>query len=150
MPLAKAKKSFRGRYGLIRAGSQFQCEPGYFNQLEKKGWVEEVDVKEPAPSKQREPGPDKNRKKPDAPKRAGGKAGAASGGGKPSAKTQRLGKGSAPAPDSGGPVTSRSLRQDLPSSEPTSSSSGAGDSNSPSCGSESSPGADCGSSSGGE
>lgn len=128
MPFAKALKSFRGRYGLIRAGTQFNCEPGYFAALEKKGWVQEVKgekPKDPAPEKRREPAPDKNRKKPDAPNRAG-KVGAAPGGVTHASIVKA--KGSVRAPGAGKALTSRSLRADLPSKKTTSDESENGDS----------------------
>jgi hypothetical protein len=117
MPTAKALKSFRGRYGLVRAGSTFNCEPGYFSQLKKKGWVELAkDQRDPAPdSKDKNPpAPADNRDKGGAP----GRAGKGAAGSKPATatRTPRGGRKNTAAPPAAGKgSTSRSLRQDLPS-----------------------------------
>lgn len=132
MPLAKALKSFKGRYGHIRAGSTFNCEPGYFGQLIKKGWVELAkDQREPQPDSKDKPppGPGDNRDKGGAPGKAGkGEAGTGS---KPAQKGQRAGgrKGTAAQRGGGQAVTSRSLRQDLRSQEQTPPSSENGEKN---------------------
>lgn len=130
MPLTKALKSFRGRYGLIRAGTTFQCEPGYFAALEKKGWVQKVEDRDP-------PGPSDNRSVPAAPNQAGagdqGKASAAQGG----EKSPSTGAMADTEPEKitgrrrggGKALTSRSLRQDLRSPGKTATSSAAGETN---------------------
>lgn len=132
MPLAKALKSFKGRYGHIRAGTTFNAEPGYFGQLAKKGWVELAsDKREPEPQSKDKtpPGPDKNRDKGGAPGRAGkGNAGSS----KP-ASNSKGGKGGAKGTEdrqgAGSAVTSRSLRADLHSQDKTPPSSEAGEKN---------------------
>lgn len=122
MPLVKALKSFKGRYGHIRAGTTFNADPSYYRQLAAKGWVElapESKDKQPPG-----PGPGENRDKGGAPGRAG-KGGA---GGKPAAPNKPGSrKGTAPQRGAGGAVTSRSLRQDLASHENKSPPSDAGE-----------------------
>jgi hypothetical protein len=125
--LAKALKSFRGRYGLIRAGSTFNCEPGYYGQLAKKGWVEAAKGgPEPESAQKPGPGPADNRDKGGAPNKAGkGEAGT----GKPPAQPKGPpvdAKGTGRRRGGGAGVTSRSLRQDLPSRDKTQNSSDAG------------------------
>lgn len=109
--LALALKSFRGRYGLIRAGTTFNCAPGYFEALLKNGWVKAADAPAAPPPA---PTPSKNRQIPEAPKRAG-KSGAATAtrGGKSKSENTGSENPSAPPPVAGGPLTSRSLRRDL-------------------------------------
>lgn len=52
---AKAKKTFQSKYGLIRAGTTFQPEPGYARALERNGLIEILDAdRKPAPGEQRE------------------------------------------------------------------------------------------------
>lgn len=108
----KALKTFRGRYGLIRTGTQFDCDPGYYRQLSRNGMVELVESTKPA-----DPGPSENRDLEQAPNRAGKST--AGGQGKPPADT-------VPPPAGGRAITSRSLRQDLASRRKTSTSSSGG------------------------
>lgn len=72
MPDVRALKSFKGRYGHIRAGQTFAAEPGYAKQLQrsKLAVIIEDDAKDPGPSQ------DRDRK--EAPQR-GGKEGQGSG-----------------------------------------------------------------------
>lgn len=63
--LTKALKSFRGRYGLIHAGTVFECETGYFQQLQRNGLAEAAAAGEKP--KAGAPGPEKNRSVPAAP-----------------------------------------------------------------------------------
>jgi hypothetical protein len=63
----RALKSFRGRYGDIKAGEKFNADPGYVTALNKRKdnpLVKVLDDRE-------EPGPSKDRNKGDAPGRAG-------------------------------------------------------------------------------
>ena len=91
---ARALKTFHSRYGLIRAGTTFECAPDYFNALAKNKLVAEGKPAHPAPSK--------NRNVPEAPNRSG--------------KDRAAPGSTAPAtgqpPDSGKGVTSASLRAD--------------------------------------
>lgn len=113
--LAVALKTFRGRYGLIRAGTTFNCAPAYFEALASNDppWVKLADA--PAAPIAPAPGPDKNRRIPEAPKRAGksGAATATRGGKSKSENTGSSANPTEPPPAAGGPLTSRSLRRDL-------------------------------------
>lgn len=138
MPLTRALRTFKGRYGLIRAGTVFNCEPGYFAALEKQGFVKVETERTP-------PGPGENRAIPAAPETAAagaggekrgvvdpGKAPAADQGGDTSQNPvilprARGRKATDPRRGGGKPLTSRSLRQDLPSAPRTSSESESGD-----------------------
>lgn len=111
---ARALKTFRGRYGIIRAGTVFQCEPGYFAALEKNKLAIASDAKD-APA--RAPGPGENRNIPEAPRTAG-KESPGEQGGKPG--------DTEPPPDDGRARTSSSLRADLASRAKTLSKSAAG------------------------
>jgi len=52
---ARALKTFQSKYGLIRAGTTFQPEPGYARALERNKLVEILDDdRKPAPGEQRE------------------------------------------------------------------------------------------------
>lgn len=117
MPLVKALRSFKGRYGHIRAGSTFNCDPNYMRQLQGKGWIEAAKP-EPGSKDKPAPGPGDNRDKGGAPGRAGK---GAPGAGKPpaSGKGKSSSKGSAGRQGAGRAVTSRSLRQDPHSPAPT-------------------------------
>ena len=64
MPMAKALKSFKGRYGFVQAGEIFNCEQGYFDALKKNKLVELATTGN-------EPGPSNDRNIPQAPGRAG-------------------------------------------------------------------------------
>lgn len=64
MPEVLALKSFKGRYGQIRAGQQFNAEPGYAAQLKRNKLITFLGEAD-------EPGPTKNRDKGDAPGRGG-------------------------------------------------------------------------------
>jgi hypothetical protein len=137
MPLVKALKTFRGKYGMIRAGTTFNSDPRYAAALEKKGWLKTVGGGEPEPLKPPEPKPGSNRNVPQAPGRAGkdsaaGKAGAALPPTAPLSNRAVLDtrKGSARPPAAGKGAPSRSLRADLPPPAKTSKPSGAGDSKS--------------------
>lgn len=113
MPLARAKRTFQGRYGMVRAGNVFNCEPGYFADLKRNGLVEEVAA---AAAGAADPGPSENASIPDAPARAGKELGAGA------APTS-----SVPLPAAGSAVTSRSLRRDLASRAKTSKRSESGE-----------------------
>lgn len=124
MPLAKALRSFKGRYGHIRAGTTFNCAPGYYAALEKKGWVQLAKVEEPGPSDNRaipgapnksgelEPGGEKDPGK--APAAPGGDTSQNPGGTEPDASN------TADPPASGRTLTSRSLRRGRASQRATS------------------------------
>jgi len=115
MPTVKALKSFRGRYGMIRAGSIFNCEPGYAESLRKNKLIEVIDGA--ADEKRQEPGPEANRKKPDPPGRAGKD--------QPGEQGER--RDATVPPLAGGlALTSASLRADLASRKTTSTKSAAG------------------------
>lgn len=110
MPEARALRTFKGRYGTIRAGSLFQAEPGYLAQLVKNKLAEATGD---------EPGPSKDRNIPEAPQKKG----------KPG---KEPGEKEAIAPDteqtagSGQGVTSASLQAGRASTKKTSKRSGAG------------------------
>jgi hypothetical protein len=112
---ARAVRSFAGRYGRIRAGMIFECEPGYFQALKRNGLVEKADENQPAQAP--DPSPPANRSKPAAPMKAGNAE--PDGQGKPPGATD-------PRKGAGRTITSRSLRQDLRSRGTTSKSSDAG------------------------
>lgn len=107
MPMARALTTFNGRYGTIRKGVIFNCDPNYFRALLRNKMVEET-TDQPEPDKKPEPGPSKDRNVPAAP----GKAQAGDGVRTPAATD--------PRPAGGMDVTSRSLRLDLPSRRQTS------------------------------
>lgn len=111
MPLAHALKSFKGRYGHIRAGMEFNGEPGYVRALERKGWVK-ILTADPA----KQPGPDDNRSIPEAPDKAGKvPAAPARGGSGVTIADDRRSRSGAGRKGGGRAITSRSLRQDLAS-----------------------------------
>ncbi len=112
--IVKALKSFRGRYGLIRAGSTFECEPGYVTALLKNKMVEVLEG-EAAPAG--EPGPKKNRNIPTAPNKSGKERPSGQGG-------KSDGSGQSPAGGKGS--TSSSLQADLASRKTTSTRSAGG------------------------
>lgn len=64
MPEVRALRSFRGRYGHIRAGQTFTAEPNYAAQLQRNKLVVVVD-------ESKDPGPSKDRSRPEAPHRGG-------------------------------------------------------------------------------
>ena len=109
----RALKSFAGKYGHIRVGQIFNCEPNYADQLKTNGLVLMIDEKQAAP------GPSSNRAIPAAPSQAReepaplGKDGAAG--------------DSAHTPAAGAAITSRSLRADLASRKKTSKRSASGE-----------------------
>jgi hypothetical protein len=110
----RALKSFSGKYGSIRTGQKFNCDPHYADQLFANSLIEAV----------QEPGPDNNRAIPQAPQRS-----------KTPPPEKDTGKGGATAdsgrtPAGGKPITSRSLRADLALRKKTSPSSGDGGTNS--------------------
>jgi len=92
MPEARALKSFQSRYGMIRAGTVFQCEPDYLRALLKNRLVA-VEKADPAPGS--------NRSIPEAPNK-GGKDGAAPGSSSP-------GTGQPPASGKGATLLSAPL-----------------------------------------
>lgn len=118
MPEARALKTFQSRYGLIRAGTVFQCAPDYFRALSKNGLValEKAD-----------PAPEKNRSVPEAPHK-GGKGNPAPGSkipgtGQPPASGKGAASSSVPAGQastsktskgSAGGVTSKSIQKRQP------------------------------------
>lgn len=121
----RALKTFRGRYGLIRAGNVFECEPGYYKQLAKMGMVQkepERTLDEPGqppdPNKPDNPGPSKDRdaKGPPFPP---GKSPPGVARKPPGDTARRTGGGQA--------LTSRSLRADLRSRGKTSKKSDGGE-----------------------
>lgn len=118
----RALKTFSGKFGLIREGTVFESDPGYFRALSKNGLAEEIG--DPAPTKpgEKEPGPDKNRDLQRPPNRAG-KGVAPVKGGKSGVTVRPLAAGK------GG--KSSSLRADLASHGKTSKLSEAGGSNTP-------------------
>jgi hypothetical protein len=79
----RALKTFKGRYGSIKAGEKFNAEPGYVTSLNKRKGNPLVEVL----NAQDEPGPKEDRNKGDAPSRAG--------------KVPHGDQGQAPASDSG-------------------------------------------------
>lgn len=105
MPEARALKTFKGRYGLIRRGTVFQCDPGYLQSLKKNGLAAEESP---------QPGPKKDRSVPKAPR--------------PGEKKDPPGKksGSARALGSGKTLTSASLPAGRASPKKTSEKSAAG------------------------
>ena len=107
MPEVRALKTFQSRYGLIRAGTVFQCAPDYFRALSKNGLVE---LEKP------DPAPDKNRSVPEAPNR-GGKGAPAPGSTKP---------GTGQPPASGKGATSSSAQAGQASRSKTSKGSAGG------------------------
>lgn len=114
--LVKALKSFAGRYGHIRAGITFECEPHYFEALRRHRLVDAAPADAtPDPGA---PGPQKNRNVPKAPLTPG-KDGPGNQGGEP-------GKQSAPSQDDGTAPPSVSLRADLRSRQKTSRKSAVG------------------------
>lgn len=135
---AKALKTFRGKYGMIRAGSKFNCAPGYFAELKKlkmvTEWTGGKDAKDDPPATDetardpldiRDPGPSENASIPEAPATAGKDQAAPSG--------QTTSSESAPTQSdtgrrrgAGRPLTSQSLRRDLQSRKKTSSESAPG------------------------
>ncbi len=102
--LTRALKTFSGRYGMIRQGTVFNCEPGYFAQLVRRQMVEAV--KEP-------PGPGDNRNIPEAPNRAT-KPAPNKQGSDPAGKSDPA-AGTVHPPAAGKATTSASLRADLAS-----------------------------------
>lgn len=131
MPLVKALKSFKGKYGHIRAGMTFNPDPGYAREMQRKGWIEPVAEEEPGPGPQKKapPAPDRNRNKPPAPSRAGKDQGGAKRTPPPNKKGAGTSGDTEQPPAGGGPVTSRSLRADLHSSAKTLTGSEAGAAN---------------------
>lgn len=63
----RALKTFKGRYGSIKAGEKFNAEPGYVTSLNKRNGNPMVQVLD----ERDEPGPSKDRSKGEAPGRAG-------------------------------------------------------------------------------
>lgn len=132
---AKALKTFRGKYGMIRAGSKFNCAPRYFDELKKlkmvTEWTGGKDAKEDPPAADdpqtiRDPGPSENASIPEAPATAG-KDQAASSGQSDSSESPDPAKDSGRRRGAGKPLTSRSLRADLQSRKKTSRESNDGD-----------------------
>lgn len=68
MPEVRALRSFKGRYGHIRAGQTFTAEPNYAAQLKRNKLVVIVGGEG---EKGKEPAPSKNRDKGNAPARGG-------------------------------------------------------------------------------
>lgn len=116
--LVRALKTFRGRYGLIRTGNEFECEPGYFRQLERNRMAERIEARTIASQERTPPGPADNKSVPAAPVVAGKTA--------PGGQGKPPGTDTAPPQAGGKAVTSRSLRADLASRAKTSKASGAG------------------------
>jgi hypothetical protein len=110
----RALKTFTGRYGTIRAGTVFNCEPGYFQSLAKNNLVTAEITKDAAA---RTPGPSKDRNIPEAPHR-GGKENPGEQGQAPGVTVRPL--------DVGAGQQSSSLRADLALQEKTSNRSAAG------------------------
>lgn len=111
-----ALKSFRGRYGQIRQGTQFECDPSYFEALRKlRPPAVELAPEHPAQKQTEHPGPADNRNIPAAPNPGKDQPGDA---GTPGATDPRKVGGKV--------LTSRSLRADLQSRAKTFSSSAAG------------------------
>lgn len=116
MPEVRALKTFNSRFGLIRAGTVFQCPPDYFRALSKNKLVE---LEKP------DPAPDKNRSVAEAPNR-GGKGGPAPGSSSPgtghppasgkgatssSARAGQASRSKTSPPSAGGAVTSKSVQK---------------------------------------
>lgn len=112
---ARALKTFKGRYGLIRQGTVFECEPGYFKALAKNAMVEEAKPHEAAQVIE----PEKNRAIPRAPKPEKKD--------QPPADSRKPPGGTAPRTAAGRATTSHSLRADLASRKKTLIGSGAGE-----------------------
>ena len=129
---AKALKTFRGKYGMIRAGSKFNCAPGYFEELKKlkmvTEWTGGKDANDPPPILPRDPGPSENASIPEAPATAGKELAASSGQTASSESTYKPNDSGRRRAD-GKALTSRSLRADLASRKKTSSESGTGAAN---------------------
>jgi hypothetical protein len=116
----RAVKTFSGRYGLLRAGTEFECEPGYFQALKRNGLVQLATDRIAAPPADPNappgPGPGDNRSIPGAPKP-----------GKDTPGEQRKPPGGTGHRKAAGSVTtSSSLRADLHSRGKTSGKSGGG------------------------
>lgn len=95
MPYVRALASFSGKYGPIRNGQTFNCDPHYASQLKRNKLITIIS--------ETQPGPSKDRAIPEAPQR-GGKDD--QGNGSPSAP-----KSTAPQPPDAGPVlTSASVQ----------------------------------------
>lgn len=110
MPEVRALRSFKGRYGSIRAGQTFNCEPGYLVQLLRNKLV--IATGNPG-----EPGPSKDRSIPEAPHRGGKDKG-----GKDTDPSNPSGQGAG----SGNALTSASLPAGQASRRKTVMQSGAG------------------------
>lgn len=110
MPEVRALKSFKGRYGHIRAGQTFTAEPNYAAQLMRNKLVVVTDATQ-------EPGPSKDRDRKGAPGR-GGKDGEGKGSPVPPTDPQ--------PPAAGGAITSASVQAGRASRPKTLPLSGAG------------------------
>jgi hypothetical protein len=99
--LAKALKTFNGKYGLIRAGQTFNCDPAYFAALLKNKLVVAAEGEDT-------PAPSSNRSIPAAPGKAD------TGKGNPGGQANKPGA-TVPPPGAGKALTSSSLRRDLAS-----------------------------------
>jgi hypothetical protein len=109
---ATALKTFSGKFGLIRTGTVFECDPSYFKSLAKNGLVAETPERggDAPAQKPEQPGPSKNRKLPDPPRQGKGQPGAG-----------RTAPGVTVRPPAGGKgQASASLRADLASRATTS------------------------------
>lgn len=104
MPLVKALKTFKGRYGYVQAGDTFNCEDAYFKALKANGLVE-------LDTKKTEPGPSRDRNIPQAPGRGGKEQ--PGGQGNPPVETTD------PTQDGGKVLTSASLQVGLASRRKT-------------------------------
>lgn len=121
----RALKSFNGRYGKIRAGNVFECEPSYFRALARNGLAKieperaiDGQPQPEQPGEKKPPGPSEDRDLKKPPNTAG----------KDAPGDQRKPPGATGRRTGGGPgVTSRSLRADLHSRGKTAKKSGDGD-----------------------
>lgn len=93
----RALKTFKGRYGSIKAGEKFNAEPGYVTALNKRKGNPMVQVLD----ERDEPGPKEDRNKGDAPGRAGK--------GNPGDQGRAPVSDSGQVPAAGTGITSRSL-----------------------------------------
>lgn len=111
MPEARALRTFKGRYGVIRAGTVFHADPGYLAQLQRNK------LAEPCDTQQRQPGPSKDRSIPSAPEKKRGNEEPGKGKKDPgTAQTEGNGRG----------ITSASLPVGRASTKKTSTTSAAG------------------------
>lgn len=108
----RALATFNGRYGMIRAGTTFNAEPGYVKALNKHKGKPLVEVlSEQDADEKKAPGPGDNKSIPGAPSQGG---------------KDKAGGVQAPSPAAGKPITSASLPAGPASTKKTSKRSGAG------------------------